>query len=404
MIEGEESVSSEERSERFLISGDEAGTSPADRKFRPDVEGMRAVAIVLVLFSHFAIPGFGTGIIGVDVFFVISGFVITGVLLRERDSTGRTSLSHFYARRGRRIIPLAILVVVVTMICVRLAGGQAAANAEASPARWVVFFAFNFDYRAIQGELFGWQAFAPFWSLAVEEQFYLVYPALIIAVGVIGRAWSWRLKVNLVLIAAVVASYAWSIISSGSFALIPYDSPFTRAWQLAVGCLIAVNTPSLRAIPNWIGGAMSWTGLALVVVFAVAFKLPYPYPGWVAILPVTGTALVLVGGMSMPTWGAERLLALRPVRAVGRWSYGLYLWQIPLIYIGIHWWGPEPRLPLAISVGLILATFVIAAISFTIYEAPIRHSRRLIASPALSLSCALAFIVGSLVTISLVTH
>jgi peptidoglycan/LPS O-acetylase OafA/YrhL len=178
---------SEERSERFLISGDEAGTSPADRKFRPDVEGMRAVAILLVLFSHFAIPGFATGVIGVDVFFVISGFVITGVLLRERDSTGRTSFSHFYARRGRRIIPLAILVVVVTVICTRLAGGQAAANAAASPAHWVVFFAYNFDYTAIQGESFAWQPFAPLWSLAVEEQLYLVYPAIIVAVGVIGK-------------------------------------------------------------------------------------------------------------------------------------------------------------------------------------------------------------------------
>lgn len=243
-----------------------------------------------------------------------------------------------------------------------------------------------------------------FWSLAVEEQFYLVYPVLIIAAGVVGRAWSWRVKVNLVLVAAVLASYAWSIISSGSFTLIPYDSPLPRAWQLAAGCLIAVNTPLLRRIPNWIGGPMSWMGLTLVVVFAIAFRLPYPYPGWVAILPVSGTAFVLIGGMSMPTWGAERLLALRPVRAVGRWSYGLYLWQIPLIYLAIHWWGPMEHIPLANRAGFILAVFLIAAISFAIYETPIRHSPRLIASPASSLSCALAFIAGSLITISLVAR
>src|ERR1700727_297755 len=93
---------------RFLASGFESGTVPGDRKFRPDIEGLRAVAILLVLFSHFSIPGFAGGLVGVDVFFVISGFVITGALLRERDSTGGTSLLCFYARRARRIIPLAV--------------------------------------------------------------------------------------------------------------------------------------------------------------------------------------------------------------------------------------------------------------------------------------------------------
>jgi hypothetical protein len=150
--------------ERFLITGDEAGTAPGDRKFRPDVEGMRAVAILLVLFTHFAIPGFSAGIIGVDVFFVISGFVITGVLLRERDVTGGTSLAHFYARRGKRIIPLATLVVVVTLVCERLAHGRTAAQAMASPARWVILFAYNLDHAAVTSELVRSQPLQPlFW-------------------------------------------------------------------------------------------------------------------------------------------------------------------------------------------------------------------------------------------------
>jgi peptidoglycan/LPS O-acetylase OafA/YrhL len=114
---------------------------------------MRAIAILLVLLTHFAIPGFDAGIIGVDVFFVISGFVITGVLLRERGATGGTSLLHFYARRGRRIIPLATLVVVVTLVCERLAYGRTAAQAMASPARWVILFAYNLDHAAVTSEL-----------------------------------------------------------------------------------------------------------------------------------------------------------------------------------------------------------------------------------------------------------
>jgi peptidoglycan/LPS O-acetylase OafA/YrhL len=390
--------------ERFLSTGDEAGTAPSDRKLRPDVEGMRAVAILLVLLYHFAIPGFTGGGVGVDVFFVISGFVITGVLLRERDSTGRTSLLHFYARRGRRIIPLAMLVVIVTLICQRIVGGEAVAEAIASPARYVIFFASNFDYSAIRTEWYRPAPFASFWSLAVEEQFYLVYPALIIAIGLVGRVWSWRLKVNVVLAATFVASYAWSVISSGSFALIPYDSPLTRAWELAIGCLIAVNSPSLRGMSEWIAGALTWLGLALVVVSALTLKLATPYPGWFAILPVTGTALVIVGGTPVPTWGAERLLAWKPARAIGRWSYGLYLWEIPVYLLAVHWWGAMGGIPLVGRAGFILMTMVIAAISFSIYESPIRHSSRLVASPALSLACALVFIVVSLVTVSLVAH
>src|ERR1700688_4809365 len=119
------------RGDRFLASGDESGTAPEDRPFRPDVEGLRAVAVLLVVLFHAGISSISGGYIGVDVFFVISGFVITGVLLRERDSTGHTSLLHFYARRGRRIIPLAVLVVIVTLICERLAAGQAATEVMA---------------------------------------------------------------------------------------------------------------------------------------------------------------------------------------------------------------------------------------------------------------------------------
>jgi peptidoglycan/LPS O-acetylase OafA/YrhL len=224
--------------ERFLPSGDEAGTAPSDRKFRPDVEGLRAVAILLVLFSHFFIPGFFGGGVGVDVFFVISGFVITGVLLRERDSTGHTSFVNFYARRGRRIIPVAMLVVAVTIVLERLTAGRAATQGLADPARWVVFFSFNFDTKAIGAEIFRPQPFASFWSLAVEEQFYLVYPALILTALIIGRRSSWRLKATAVLGAVVGASLAWSVIASGPLRFVPYDSTFTRAWELAIGCLI----------------------------------------------------------------------------------------------------------------------------------------------------------------------
>jgi peptidoglycan/LPS O-acetylase OafA/YrhL len=390
--------------ERFLKSGDESGTVPGDRKFRSDVEGMRAVAILLVLFCHFWIPGFIGGGVGVDVFFVVSGFVITGALLRERDSTGHTSFLNFYARRGRRIIPVAMLVVIVTLVLERVIAGQAFTATLADPTRWVVFFAFNLDQTALRDEIFRTQPFAPYWSLAVEEQFYLVYPALILATFAVVRKVSWRFKVDVVLCGAVAASLTWSVLSSGPYAfdLIPYNSSLTRAWELAVGCLIAWNMPLTRRIPTWLAGAMTWGGLGLVVVSGLIVKATTPYPGWRVVLPVAGTALVIIGGTPEPRWGAERVLGMRPVRAVGRWSYGIYLWEIPLLALAVHWWGPLNVVSLWGRVGLILVTMVIAAASYRFFESPIRHSARLTASPALSLACAAAFMVVALATISLV--
>jgi peptidoglycan/LPS O-acetylase OafA/YrhL len=145
---------------------------------------------------------------------------------------------------------------------------------------------------------------------------------------------------------------------------------------------------------------MTWLGLVLVVVAAHTLTLA----DWNAVLPVAGTALVIIGGTSVPKWGVERLLALRPLRAVGRWSYGLYLWEIPVLLLVGHGWGSIGRISLLGRVGFILVTVVIAAASFAIYETPIRRSPRLVASPGLSLACALAFIIGSLVTISLVAR
>jgi peptidoglycan/LPS O-acetylase OafA/YrhL len=389
--------------ERFLSSGDEVGTAPGDRTFRPDVEGLRALAIILVLLSHFWIPGFFGGGVGVDVFFVISGFVITGVLMRERAATGHTSFLNFYARRGRRIIPVAMLVVVVTLVIYRVSSGRAATQALADPTRWVVLFAFNFDHSAIDAEIFRPQPFGPYWSLAVEEQFYLVYPTLVLALLAIGRSWSWRLKVFVFLIAVIAASLAWSIITSGPGGLIAYVSSFTRAWELAIGCLIAWNASLFRRMPLWLAAAISWLGIALILGEVFIAPPTASYPGSLALFPVSGAALVIIGGTTVSKWGVERVLGLRPVRAIGRWSFGLYLWEIPVFTLAVHWWGPINLMPLGGRVALILVTAVIAAASFAFIEKPIRHSRRLINSPTLSLGCAVAFIVGALATIRLVT-
>ena len=175
------------RSDRPLAAGDEAGTTPEDRPFRPDVEGLRAVAVLLVVLFHSGVSWVSGGYVGVDVFFVISGFVITGVLLRERASSGRTSIFAFYGRRCRRIIPAATLVIIATVVLAYWFLGVAGGSSTATDGRWAAVFLANFHFIAIGTNYFSSQQppspLQNFWSLAVEEQFYVVYPTLFLVVA-----------------------------------------------------------------------------------------------------------------------------------------------------------------------------------------------------------------------------
>ena len=241
------------RADVLLDSGDEAGTAPADRRFRPDVEGLRAVSILLVVLYHAGVPGLTGGFVGVDVFFVISGFVITGLLLRERKSTGGTSVLNFYARRCRRIIPAATVTILVTVAFAYVLLGAASGNSAANDGRWAAAFLSNFHFEAVGTNYF--TASLPpsplqnFWSLSVEEQFYVVYPTLFLIVASVKSRISLRTRLTFVLGITIAASYWWSVVQTGSNPSAAYFSPFTRAWELALGALIAVNTHRLKAAP-----------------------------------------------------------------------------------------------------------------------------------------------------------
>ena len=200
---------------------------------------MRAVAVLLVVLSHAQVTAFRGGFIGVDVFFVISGFVITGLLLRERSATGKTNILAFYGRRARRIIPAAMLVIVVTVIATRVLIGGSAASFAASEARWAsVFLA---DFPQVKNNIFHPvpTPLGNYWSLAVEEQFYLVYPMMLVLAAGIARRNSLRVKLGALLCATIVVSFAWSVVAS-PVSINAYISPFTRAWELAVGALLAL--------------------------------------------------------------------------------------------------------------------------------------------------------------------
>lgn len=217
--------------------------------FRPDVEGMRAVAVVLVLLYHaFGAPFIG-GFVGVDVFFVISGFVITDVLLRERSDRGRISIPGFYARRVRRILPAATLVIVSTVAAAYRWLGFIAGNQIAEDGKWAAAFVANIRFALLGTDYFGEQLppspLQHMWSLGVEEQFYVVWPALFLVMVLVGRGLRDRGALAVVLAIAMAASFAWSLVQTPVNPTWAYFSPLTRAWELALGALIAVSGPAV---------------------------------------------------------------------------------------------------------------------------------------------------------------
>ena len=366
---------------RFTDAGDEAGTAPEDRPFRPDVQGLRAVAILLVVLYHAGIPGISGGYVGVDVFFVISGFVITGVLLRERVATRRTSIVAFYGRRARRIIPAASLVIIVTVVAAFHYLGTLTGHETAVDGQWAALFLANFHFAASQTNYLASQqppsALQNFWSLAVEEQFYIVYPTIFLVTARLARGISLRARLTVVLVTVIVISYAYSVVLTSTNAPSAFFSPLTRAWELALGGLIAVAGQPLRRVPQSWAALMSWLGLAAIVVTSLTLTATTAYPGALVAFPVLGAGLVIAGGSAQPAWGVERLLGQRPFQLLGLISYSLYLWHWPILIIATQSRGTT-TLPVWDNVMWLLVATAVATGTYWFLENPVRHSKFLI--------------------------
>ncbi len=364
--------------ERYLASGDEAGTAPSDRRFRPDVEGLRAVAVLLVVFYHAGLSWLSGGYIGVDVFFVISGFVITGVLLRERQSTGKLSILGFYGRRARRIIPAATLVIIATTVASFGLLGVVYGDQTAIDARWASVFLANFHFSAT-GTNYLTSSQPPsilqnFWSLAVEEQFYVVYPAIFLLVVSLRTRLTLATRLAMTLGGVLLISFLLSVAQTSIDPNAAYFSPFTRAWELALGALVAVSTQWLLRIPRRLGSIMTWAGLAAIVVSALEFTANTPYPGSSVALPVVGAALIIAGGMTAPTRGAESLLRLPPFQWMGKLSYSMYLWHWPILIIAAYDAG-KTSLPFTQNIKWILVALAASIGTYVILENPVRHAK-----------------------------
>jgi peptidoglycan/LPS O-acetylase OafA/YrhL len=356
------------------------------------------VAVLLVVLFHAGVPAITGGYVGVDVFFVLSGFLITDLLLRERIRTGATSLLQFYARRARRIIPVATLVLLFTVLASYEWLGFIRADAIAGDAVAASVFVANLHFAA-QGTNYLNAQLPPspllhYWSLAVEEQFYVVWPTLFLLVALCFRRVSLRIRLATVLSVLTAISLVWSIIETSSNGTWAYFSPLTRAWELSCGALLAVAAPVLLNAPRPVGRLMAWLGLAGILGAAYWFNAFTPYPGYAAALPVLATVCVLAGGTIARGGGAERLLRLPPFQFVGNLSYSWYLWHWPLLIIVAEYEGRA--LSLTTKLALVLIALGLSYITYNVVENPVRYARRLIADPLATIFVGMCLVTFSL--------
>lgn len=345
--------------------------------FRPDIEGLRGVAILLVVFYHVGLPGFSGGYIGVDVFFVLSGYLITGLLVKEIESTGRLRIARFYGRRARRLLPALTLTLLVTCVAsfylltpIEQRQLPKSAFATAAYASNIYFAKAATDYLGGTAET---NPFLHTWTLSVEEQFYLIWPLLILIAGRGGRRPLFATMV--VIFVSTFALSVWLTRFRHPWAF--FLSP-PRAWEFAAGGLCVLLSRETRLTEF-----VRWGGLAAMLCAALAFTRQTPFPGVAALLPVAGTGMILHAGQ--PGRGLGKLLSTPPLRLIGKLSYSWYLWHWPSLVIATAIWG---RLSPGARGVCLLFSLALAGLTYYTIENPIRHSVHLVLRPVRSLGMA----------------
>ncbi|MCU1639094.1 MAG: acyltransferase [Microbacteriaceae bacterium] len=343
--------------------------------FQSHIQGLRAIAVLLVVVYHFWPGRLSGGYIGVDIFFVISGFLITGQLARELRSTGRIALPGFWAKRARRLLPASIVVLIfstlATLFLLPLSGMLASLREILASTFYVENWALaagSVDYLGSSDE----SLVQHYWSLSLEEQFYILWPLLLLAGTWLGAKFfarrRWAFLIALV-VAVSVLSLATSVLYTATNPSEAYFSTFTRIWEFGVGAVLAL-LPALRPRGAVLTNVIGYAGLAAVLGAGYFFDRETPFPGYMALIPVLGTAAIIVSGRQERWFDIGSVLSGRPQRFVGDISYSLYLWHWPLIVIApyIPGWG----LGTINRIALFLACFVLGWLTKKFVEDPAR--------------------------------
>jgi peptidoglycan/LPS O-acetylase OafA/YrhL len=344
-------------------------------RFRPDIQGLRAIAVVAVVLNHAGLVS--GGYVGVDVFFVISGFLISTHLVTGLERDGRVRFATFYARRARRILPASLAVLVLSIVGAMIWVPPLLRASTMQDAIATALYVPNYAF-AVQGTDYLAQSTTPslfqhYWSLGVEEQFYLVWPALLALVWLVGRRS--RVALGVVLAVVVASSLACAVVLTYVDQPWAFFSLWSRAWELGLGGLAALALRARPALlPPVVAGVAGWAGVAGIVVAALVYRGSTVFPGWAAILPVASTALVIVAGATPARFGPQLVLGLRPFQFVGLISYSLYLVHWPLLQLPQAAVGYQNPLPLWAKALLAVVAIPVAWLMYRFVEDPARRA------------------------------
>lgn len=362
--------------------------APATGEYRPALDGIRAIAVLSVLVYHLEAPWLRGGFLGVDVFFVLSGYLITGLLAAEHAATGRVSLPRFLARRARRLMPALLVLLVAVTVAVKTLRPVTEWLPRAEDLRWALFYGANWHQIANSQDYFAaWESASPLrhlWSIAIEEQFYFVWP-LLMMIGF--SRWARRWLLPAIVTGAIASAVAMAWLYSPGDPTRAYVGTDTRVQELLIGAALAIAMhrwrDAMRVVTRVRGGltALGAGGVALALIALPDSSRFYYHGGAFAISLAVAGAIWRVE--AMPHGRLARTLGRSPMAWIGRISYGLYLWHWPVILflpsLLVVYFGGRGMIaveqPVVLTTLVVAVTFIVTVVSYYALEQPIRHGR-----------------------------
>ena len=364
---------------------------PAESRFRGDIQGLRGIAVLLVLLFHASVPGFKGGFVGVDIFFVLSGYLITGNLLREVKSTGQIRFREFYARRIRRLLPASVLVLFVTLVAVAIWFPPLLLPGAAVDISSAGLYVSNMDFAIRATDYFSNSTIPSpvlhFWSLGVEEQFYLFWPLLVAFATWKKRNKSFRVFLLSIFVFAASLTFANLLLKTDqpwAFFSLP-----SRAWELILGALLASLAQGVAKLPRVIALVGGTVGLGMVIFSGLTQSDPLKFPGSTALTPTLGAFLIIAAGSVKEITLPSRILSFKLLQRIGKISYSLYLWHWPVLVIPQVIAGNH--LTLIKRLLLALLSIVLAVLTERFVERPFRRGFVISLKPLRNIAIAGAF-------------